>query len=168
MIEFNGAISEKNQLDRMKKVDRKVKFTILLFLAIIWIIGVVVLLPLNAFSDILPELIVCTVVMLIEVALIAKTPEKVVLRIKLSPHIVITENELALEIWKNGEKVWRKKKISQVKKILDSGEVYYIFFRFGDITNAWICQKDNIVNGTIAEFDALFQSKIIKDNVRNS
>lgn len=106
--------------------------------------------------------------MLIEVILIAKTPDKVVLRIKLSPHIVITENELALEIWKNGEKVWRKKKISQVKKILDSGEVYYIIFRFGDITNAWICQKDNIVNGTITEFDALFQSKIIKDNARNS
>lgn len=61
MIEFNGAISEKNQLDRMKKTDRKVKFTILLFLVVIWIIGVVVLLPLNAFSDILPELIVCSV-----------------------------------------------------------------------------------------------------------
>ena len=49
-----------------------------------------------------------------------------------------------------------------MKKILDCGEVYYIIFRFGDITNAWICQKDNIVNGTIEDFQALFQSKIVQ------
>lgn len=53
-----------------------------------------------------------------------------------------------------------KKNLSKVKKILDCGDVYYIIFRFGDITNAWICQKSNIVNGTTEEFETYFKSKI--------
>ena len=79
-----------------------------------------------------------------------------VLRLILCPHIVITENELSLELWKNGEKTWDKRNISRVKKVLDNGEAYYIIFKFGDMANAWVCQKDNIVNGTIDEFEMLF------------
>ena len=92
-----------------------------------------------------------------------KIPKKVVLRFRLSPHIIITEKDLSLELWSNGEKVWRRRNLSKVKKILDCGEVYYIVFKFGGITNAWICQKDNIINGTIKDFETLFQSKIIRE-----
>lgn len=65
-----------------------------------------------------------------------------------------------MEQWRKG---MAKKKFVQSKKILDCGEVYYIVFKFGGITNAWICQKDNIINGTIKDFETLFQSKIIRE-----
>lgn len=164
MIEFNGPITEENQLNRMKKVDRTTIFVFFGGLILLWIILIVFELVFSGFlQDLWKECTICSVIMLLVIFLIAKTPKKVVLRFRLSPHIVITEEDLSLELWSNGEKVWRTRKLSKVKKVLDCGEVYYIIFKFGDITNSWICQKNNIISGTIEEFESLFQSKIIKE-----
>lgn len=163
MIEFNGPITEENQLNRMKKVDKTVLYVFFGGLILIWIILIVCEI---IFSDVLQDLwkecVVCSVIMLGITFLSMKTPKKVVLRFRISPHIIITEKDLALELWSNGKEVWRIRKISKVKKVLDCGEVYYIIFKFGDITNSWICQKNNIINGTIEEFESLFQTKLVK------
>lgn len=164
MVEFDGQISERNQLNRMEKVREKEIIVFLSGIIFIWIVTVSFGLIFDFLQSILVELIVCTIIMLACIILIAKTTEKVALRIKLSPHIIITETDLSLELWKNGEKTWRKRNLTQVKKVLDCGEVYYIIFRFGDITNAWICQKDNVVSGTIGEFERIFQSKIVRES----
>ena len=164
MVEFNGQISEKNQLNRMKKVRKKEIVVFLSGIIFIWIVTVSFGLIFGDLQSVWVELIVCTIIMLACIILIAKTPEKVALRIKLSPHIIITETDLSLELWKNGEKTWRKRNLTQVKKVLDCGEVYYIIFKFGDITNAWICQKDNVVSGTIEEFERIFRSKIVRES----
>ena len=163
MIEFNGPITDENQLNRMKKVNRKEIQIFIFGLIFIWIVAIAIGLPLKILQDLWGELILCSVILLGVTFLSVKTPKKVVLRFQLSPHIVITEEDLSLELWSNGERVWRTRKLSKVKKILDCGEVYYIIFKFGDITNSWICQKDNIISGTIEEFESLFQSKIIKE-----
>lgn len=145
----------------MKKVRKKEIVVFLSGIIFILIVTVSFGLIFGDLQSVFVELIVCTIIMLACIILIAKTPEKVALRIKLSPHIIITETDLSLELWKNGEKTWRKRNLTQVKKVLDCGEVYYIIFRFGDITNAWICQKDNVVSGTIGEFERIFRSKIV-------
>ena len=163
MIEFNGQISEKNQLDRMKKVKKLEKRLFLFGLIFIWAIAIIVCLPLGVLDDFWKEGVICSVFILIVAFLIVKAPPDVYLRFRLSPHIIITDKELSLELRKNGEPVWRKRKLSKVKKVLDCGEVYYIIFKFGDITNSWICQKNNIVNGTIKEFETLFENKIIRE-----
>ncbi len=160
MIEFNGQISEKVQLDRMKKVKKKEIFLFLLTIIFLWIVVIAVGLILDALQYLWIEALICSVVLIGVIFTIAWAPQKTVLRFKLSPHIIITEKELSLELCKNGKSVWRKKNLSKVKKILDCGDVYYIIFRFGDITNAWICQKSNIVNGTTEEFETHFKSKI--------
>ncbi len=162
MIEFNGPITDENQLNRMKKVNKKEIQIFIFGLIFIWIVAIAIGLPLKILQDLWGELILCSVILWGITFLSAKTPKKVVLRFRLSPHIVITEEALSLELWSNGEKVWRTRKLSKVKKVLDCGEVYYIIFKFGDITNSWICQKDNIISGSIEEFESLFQSKIIK------
>ena len=164
MIEFNGPITEENQLNRMKKVNKKEIQIFIFGLIFIWIVAIAIGLPLKILQDLWGELILCSVILLVVTFLSAKTPKKIVLRFRLSPHIVITEEDLSLELWKNGEKVWRTRKLSRVKKVLDCGEVYYIIFKFGDITNSWICQKNNIISGTIEKFESLFQSKIIKES----
>jgi len=161
MVEFNGQISERNQLNRMKKIRKREIVVFLSGIIFIWIVTVSFGLIFGDLQSVFVELIVCTIIMLACIILIEKTPEKVALRIKLSPHIIITETDLSLELWKNGEKTWRKRNLTQVKKVLDCGEVYYIIFKFGDITNAWICQKDNVVSGTIEEFERIFRSKIV-------
>lgn len=162
MIEFQGSISEKNQLDRMKKLDKKVTQVSILGLIFIWLVVIAIGLPLRILQDLWGELIFCSLIMLTVPILSAYTPKKVILRFRISPHIIITEKDLSLESRSNGKEVWRIRKISKVKKVLDCGEVYYIIFKFGDITNSWICQKNNIINGTIEEFESLFQTKLVK------
>lgn len=163
MIEFQGSISEKNQLDRMKKLDKKVTQVSILGLIFIWLVVIAIGLPLRILQDLWGELIFCSLIMLTVPILSAYTPKKVILRFRISPHIIITEKDLSLELRSNGKEVWRIRKISKVKKVLDCGEVYYIIFKFGDITNSWICQKNNIINGTIEEFESLFQTKLVKE-----
>ena len=163
MIEFNGAISEKAQLDRLKRADKEVMRVFIVGLIIIWLILILSdLIFGNVLRELWKEAVLCTVIMIVPTLLTAKMSEKVALRFKIAPHIIITENDLSLEMYSNGKQVWRTRKISKVKKILDCGEVYYIIFKFGDITNSWVCSKSNIVNGTIDEFETLFQSKIVK------
>ena len=53
MIEFNGLITEENQLNRMKKMDKTVFFVFFGVLMLIWII--IILFEL-IFSDVLQEL----------------------------------------------------------------------------------------------------------------
>ena len=163
MIEFQGSISEKNQLDRMKKLDKKVTKVSILGLIFIWLVVIAIGLPLRILQDLWGELIFCSLIMLSAPILSAYTPKKVILRFRISPHIIITEKDLSIELRSNGKEVWRTRKISKVKKVLDCGEVYYIIFKFGDITNSWICQKNNIINGTIEEFESLFQTKLVKE-----
>lgn len=163
MIEFNGPITEENQLNRMKKVDKTVICVFFGGLIFIWIILIAFELVFSGFlQDLWKECVICSVVLLGLTFLSVLPPKKIILRFRLSPHIIITEEKLSLELYSRGEKVWRTRKLSRVKKILDCGEVYYIIFKFGDITNSWVCQKDNIISGSIEEFEALFQSKIIK------
>ena len=160
MIEFNGPITEKNQLDRMKRVDKTTNRSFLIGFVFIWVISLAVGLPLKIFRNFLPELVFFTVIF-VGLALI-RTPKKVLLRFRLSPHIIITEEDLSLELFNRGKQLWRTRKLSRVKKVLDCGEVYYIIFKFGDITNSWICQKSNIVNGSIEDFEKLFVEKIVR------
>lgn len=166
MIEFQGSISEKNQLDRMKKLDKKVTQVSIFGLIFIWLVVIAIGLPLRILQDLWGELIFCSLIMLTVPILSAYTPKKVILRFRISPHIIITEKDLSIELRSNGKEVWRTRKISKVKKVLDCGEVYYIIFKFGDITNSWICQKSNIVNGSINEFEVIFQSKIVRDKAK--
>ena len=159
-IEFNGQITEKNQLDRMKRVDKTTNRSFLIGFVFIWVISVAIGLPLKIFRNLLPELVFFTVIF-VGLALI-RTPKEVLLRFRLFPHIIITEEDLSLELLNRGKQLWRTRKLSRVKKILDCGEVYYIIFKFGDITNSWICQKSNIVNGSIEDFEKLFAEKIVR------
>ena len=163
MIEFNGPITEKNQLDRMKRVDKTTIRSFLIIALSCWLMLIAFELIFSIVSqEVWKELVVFSVVVLCVVLLIAKTPKSVVLRFRLSPHIIITEEDLSLELLNRGKQLWRTRKLSRVKKILDCGEVYYIIFKFGDITNSWICQKSNIVNGSIEDFEKLFAEKIVR------
>ena len=52
--------------------------------------------------------------------------------------------------------------IDEVKKVIDMGEFYHILFYFPNQWANCICQKDLIVEGTIEEFEKLFEDKIVR------
>ena len=52
--------------------------------------------------------------------------------------------------------------IDDVKKVIDMGGFYDIIFYFPNQWANCICQKDLIVEGTIEEFEKLFEDKIVR------
>ena len=69
------------------------------------------------------------------------------------------ENE---EIIHECEKMKRSHPLQSVKCIIDYGEWYYFEFDFSNRDMYYICQKDLLAQGTLVEFESLFEGKIIK------
>ena len=59
------------------------------------------------------------------------------------------------------EKMERFRMLNSVKEILDYGEWYYFIFNYEDRDPYFICQKDLLTQGTLEEFEALFEGKIV-------
>lgn len=54
------------------------------------------------------------------------------------------------------------KSIDEVKSVFDYGEFYVILFPFGKYSEKFVCHKDLLTKGTLEEFEALFEGKIIR------
>lgn len=79
------------------------------------------------------------------------------------------DGDLLWQVTINGNKIFatgiqraETKYLSDVKKVVDMGDWYKIYFYFPHKSNIFICQKDLITQGTIEEFELLFQGKINK------
>lgn len=73
-------------------------------------------------------------------------------------HITIDEEKIVQE-----SPLWPKpveKPIKKIKKVLDYEDCYYVIY--GDMNNSIVCQKDLLTEGSIEEFETLFQGKIIR------
>ena len=75
------------------------------------------------------------------------------------PYLVrIEESEIYAEVGRGAG----TRTLADVKKVLDYGEFYDIIFYFPNKVLNCICQKDLIVEGTIEEFEKLFEDKIMR------
>lgn len=50
------------------------------------------------------------------------------------------------------------KEVKKIKKVIDDGKWYAVIY--SGLSNAIICQKDLLVEGTLEEFETLFEGKI--------
>lgn len=57
--------------------------------------------------------------------------------------------------------------IDDVKEVRDYGEFYYLIFPFGKISTSFVCQKNLLSNGTLEEFEALFEGKVVRKKKRS-
>ena len=60
------------------------------------------------------------------------------------------------------------KLISDVKKVIDYGEYYILYFPFGKSYDGFVCQKSLLTKGSLEEFEALFEGKLTKKAVDDS
>lgn len=58
------------------------------------------------------------------------------------------------------EKYEEYKLIEDASRLIDYGDFYYIVFPFGKISDKFICQKGLLTQGTLEEFESLFEGKI--------
>ena len=55
----------------------------------------------------------------------------------------------------------KARKISHVRKVVDYGDWYFLYFRMNPITMIG-CQKDHLLLGSIEEFEKMFQDKLVQ------
>ena len=60
------------------------------------------------------------------------------------------------------EKMERFHMIDSVKKVVDYGEWYDFVFYYSDRDLYFVCQKSLLTKGTLEEFEALFEGKIVR------
>ena len=60
------------------------------------------------------------------------------------------------------EYCYKQCNLCDVKRILDYGNFYVFIFYFPNLDTRFICQKDLIEQGTIEEFEQLFEDKIVR------
>ena len=77
----------------------------------------------------------------------------------LIPEKIEISNDIIIS---KGKKYEFAREISSVKKIIDFGDWYHIFFIYPDRSENFICQKSLIVKGTIEEFETMFEDKIVR------
>ena len=76
---------------------------------------------------------------------------------------VFTDEEYIVAILGNGNEEY--KLISKAKCLNDYGEFYEIVFPLSaGISKNFICQKNLLTKGTLEEFEALFEGKIVRKN----
>ncbi len=152
MIAFNGYISgdaEKYFWRRARALGQKI-------LAVAWAI----LLPvfvLIAIKEGQWFLLLTYCIMAIVIYLLTYIPQSKKEKKSLTPKRIYTEDEYIVCDTDKGEDY---RKISDAKQVLDFGGFYYIVFPLGKVSDSFICQKDLLTEGTIEEFESLFQGKI--------
>lgn len=153
MIKFHGKLNEKTLAfgwNNSKKIATKFLFAAFLILSPF---PMILAFNIDNWSVIIGFAaipIVCALLFLI-VPREKKHPSRVL------PTIIFTEEEYIVYQCGTREEF---REISKAEKLIDYGEFYYISFTFGNKSDNFICQKNLLVEGTLEEFEALFEGKI--------
>ena len=67
-------------------------------------------------------------------------------------------------IYLETDKINKSRKISEIKKIIEGDNFYYLIFYFPHKCASYLCQKDLLVQGSLEEFEKLFEGKIVRKN----
>lgn len=156
IIKFSGKISN-ILLDKIIKENKKLQRICFFFAVIfIWPISIIASSTVNrGISFWLPfsAIMSCVLIIACEIAVRKDYPAYLIpVSIEISPDedMISSENEKGFVV----------KDFSLVKKVIDYGEWYLISYGGKSIFKGIICQKNLIVEGTIEDFEKIFEEKI--------
>ncbi len=154
MIEFNGNLSGECKKFLLKK-QIKMQTIASVFTAILFSVPVTFL-----SIYVKPLFAICFVplVMLVVFSMIppSKSDQKIFMPKRV--YIDLEEETIVHEC----EKMERFHMLSSIIRIIDYGDWYYFVFDYEDRDPYFVCQKDLITQGTLEEFENLFEGKIEK------
>ena len=154
MIVFFGVVSDEIQARTVKKRSSSFFRMFSISVAIIIIAGGILWFFLD--GDMKEWYILSGI--LIVVALLQLWNPRKKLPFRWEYHITIDPEKIIVET-----PLWSKplqKPMKKIKKVMDEGDCYYIIY--ADINNCIVCQKNLIKEGTIEEFETLFEGKIVR------
>ena len=151
MIIFLGELADNSR----KYVKNKLfKFTSIVSIMIALILSIpIILLSILWDKLILLFLIVCV---LISISLLWGVNKQ--LQFVIPKKILINDDFINIE----GQNIYQKKSITTVKKVIDMGGWYHIVVKFPAKSIYCVCQKNLLTEGSIEQFEKLFEGKIVR------
>ena len=95
--------------------------------------------------------------LLLIVALLPFLPKGKKWHLDFTPKRIYTEEGYIIS---EGRKFEDAHSIESASRVIDYGNFYYIKFPFGQMSDYFVCQKSLLAQGTLEEFEALFEGKI--------
>ncbi len=157
MIVFSGVISSKVELKTTKKRNNFAANATIIFV-LFWVVANLVLVHFNI-MNIREVFILAGIALVLPIGTKFMPPRKHAFYFN---YYITIDNEEIVCV-DNVFKKTRRKKLKQIRKVIDAGECYYVIYKWGEIGNCIICQKDLIREGTLEEFEELFKGKIVKE-----
>ena len=155
MIKFSGEMSEISK-NLIICANRKGGTLIGAMIAIFFLIPILIL------TFVWSPFALLFIIPLVFVVALAGIPPKDLN--KIAPYEILTEEfddgTYLVAVFTDGH--YLKKSLNSIKRIIDLGEAYYISFRTRPYYFNFLCQKDLLVEGTLEEFEQLFDGKIIR------
>lgn len=153
MIEFRGTLSgsaEKRFLQKARNLELN------FFLVI-----TTLCFPVVAYIGMITEVRIILLVwcsLYVVLPLLARVPKSKKERLAMMPQKICVEGSRLVCIT---GRATERRSVSDVKKIVDHGDFYEICFRFGRVSNNFICQKSLLTQGSLEAFEELFGEKIL-------
>ncbi len=151
MIVFSGEL-DKNSKQYVK--NKLLKFTAKISIMILLVLSIPIILLSLLWEKLI--LLFLIVVVLISISFFMGGNKQI--QFGIPKKILIDEYYVNLE----GENIYQKKSINTVKKVIDFGDWYHIVFKFPAKSIYCVCQKNLLEEGTIEEFEAVFEGKIVR------
>ena len=153
MITFSGPVSEVVQ----KKVLKKSQQQLGLLLFAISMSAFVSILIMNIFiPNVLDKntLLWCIIAISVSIFTAFAPISKKQTRFTWNFTIQIDHTHIHKKVCNGRQELEQPIPLSKIKKVIDAGEFYYVIWK--DISTAYICQKNLLINGSIDEFEAMF------------
>lgn len=154
MIEFNGYISGAAE----KRFHRKGQ----IMGRNVLMVGVIFMLPMAFMfeeASLRRVFLLTCLTFLCLIPLLVRIPNSKKSQKELLPKRIFTDGEQIVCL---ADKYEENKYIDDVKEVRDFGEFYELVFPFGKVSDKFICQKSLLTQGTLEEFEALFEGKIVR------
>ncbi|MDR1939357.1 MAG: hypothetical protein LBQ40_00995 [Clostridiales bacterium] len=153
MIEFRGELSPESKSYVQKESS---KLAVLSCLIVTIVVGIILIFVGALWEWLVVAFIIVPVFMTIGAAIPKLNAPIKVLDLYLPQKLIIEGETMSIE----GKKLFETRLITEVKKVVDMGKCYYIKFNRLPLTPYFIFQKNLIVEGSLEDFEKLFESKI--------
>ena len=153
MIEFNGYLTGKSERFFFKKNISYLQIAIIFAFTMVLPFIILLVKTFQALSILYAYLAVFVCLMIAVRIFIPKSGKSVIPK-----RIYIMDNKMVCI----ADDFTEKRSVELVKKVYDYGEFYFISFYFGKISCYFICQKSLLTQGTIEDFEKLFDGKIVR------
>ena len=153
MIEFNGYLTGASRKFLFKKIINCLQYSTIFAFTMVLPFIILLIKTFEALSILYIYFAVFGGLMIVYHIIIPKANKSVIPK-----RIYIMDNKMVCI----ADNFTENRSVELVKMVYDYGEFYFISFYFGKISCYFICQKSLLTQGTIEDFEKLFDGKIVR------